>query len=151
MCAYRSRYIFAIIFAGATAAYFVTVDMSNEQNAENVMLVNEHFGTLWRCMISLFCAITGGNDWMMYAGPLRLFGQGELWFLMFVFYVLVCSVGVLNVVTGIHSIQGPGKNVFYFGVLFGLLVHVSRCFVCFSGFVFIVLGLMLLFYIIHAA
>jgi len=76
-------------------------DMSNEQNAENVMLVNEHFGTLWRCMISLFCAITGGNDWMMYAGPLRLFGQGELWFLMFVFYVLVCSVGVLNVVTGI--------------------------------------------------
>merc|ERR1719473_1013782 len=52
-------------------------------------------------MISLWCAISGGNDWMQYAEKLRILEMGELYFCMFLFYIAFCVVGLLNVVTGI--------------------------------------------------
>jgi len=86
------------------AAYFQQISeqsVAAEHNASDSEEVYEHFGSLYKCMVSLFCSVTGGNDWMLYAAPLRRLGFGELWFLIFLFYVSVLTVGVLNVVTGI--------------------------------------------------
>jgi len=92
-------YIFAIVFAGAVTAYFGSVDM--ETHKDEALAVHEHFGSLYSCMISLFCAISGGNDWMAYGQPLRTLGSGDVWFLVFIFYIGVSTIGVMNVVTGI--------------------------------------------------
>merc|ERR1712100_853853 len=51
-------------------------------------------------MVTLFSAITGGNDWMAYGELLREH-VGETYFVLFAFYIGFCLVGMLNVVTGI--------------------------------------------------
>ena len=52
--------------------------------------------------VSLFSAITGGNDWMSYGENLiRLDEASHIYFLLFIFYIGFCLVGMLNVVTGI--------------------------------------------------
>merc|ERR1719267_404906 len=60
-----------------------------------------HFGSLWEAMISLWCAISGGNDWWHYAELLRSLQYGEFYLLVFFFYIAFCVIGLLNVVTGI--------------------------------------------------
>merc|ERR1712072_130622 len=53
-------------------------------------------------MVSLFAAISGGNDWMTYGELLRQVGRGsQFYFMIFTFYIGFCTVGMLNVVTGI--------------------------------------------------
>merc|ERR1712072_1479377 len=53
-------------------------------------------------MVSLFAAISGGNDWMTYGELLRQVGRGsQFYFMIFTFYIGFCIVGMLNVVTGI--------------------------------------------------
>eukprot|EP00913_Durusdinium_trenchii_P020633 g19377.t3 len=65
------------------------------------------YGSLWETCVSLFGAVTGGNDWMFYGGYLRNLKMdendltGEIYFIVFGFYVAFCTVGLLNVVTGI--------------------------------------------------
>merc|ERR1719472_501081 len=52
-------------------------------------------------MVTLILSIIGGNDWMMYGENLRLLQHGEMYFLIFCFYIGFSVVGLLNVVTGI--------------------------------------------------
>merc|ERR1719484_344931 len=56
---------------------------------------------MYETMVTLILSITGGNDWMMYGENLRLIQHGEMYFLIFCFYIGFSVVGVLNVVTGI--------------------------------------------------
>jgi len=94
-------FVFGIIFDNAVAGYFDYLDVNNEMDVANAMMVHTYFGTLYETMVSLFCAITSGNDWMVYAELLRLLDHGEFYFAIFAFYVAFCMVGMLNVVTGI--------------------------------------------------
>jgi len=94
-------YLFAIIFGGATSVYFDAVDDKDADEMQQAGQVAESFGTLYETMVSLFCAVTGGNDWMAYGELLRIVGDGEVYFLVFIFYIGFCLVGLLNVVTGI--------------------------------------------------
>jgi Ca2+-binding EF-hand superfamily protein len=90
-------YMFSIIFQNAVANYFATATTDEELTRAGLM--QEYFGGLWETMISLFCSITGGNDWMTYAERIRWLG--EHYFIIYMFYVGFCLVGLLNVVTGI--------------------------------------------------
>jgi len=94
-------YIFAIIFVGAATGYFRDADRADSNYVTDSKDMNDHFGSIFKCMVSLFCAISGGNDWYLYAQTLQQIGGGGAWFLLFVFYVAVCTIGILNVVTGI--------------------------------------------------
>jgi len=94
-------YVFAIIFDGATSLYFDWVDNKDEAAMTQAQDVAKCFGSLYETMVSLFCAVTGGNDWMAYGDLLRIVGNGEGYFLVFLFYIGFCLVGLLNVVTGI--------------------------------------------------
>jgi hypothetical protein len=92
-------FIFGIMIQNGVTSYFRTAKTTEElDNAENM---NKYFGSLFETMVSLFCSVTGGNDWMVYAELLRICKPKELYFLCFAFYVVFTVVGLLNVVTGI--------------------------------------------------
>merc|ERR1712187_1051972 len=80
-------YVFSIIFASGVAGYFATVDVNDSEQMKTAAQVHASFGTLYEAIVSLFCAITGGNDWMAYGELLREIPHGEFYFLAFVFYI----------------------------------------------------------------
>jgi voltage-gated sodium channel len=91
-------YIFAIIFLNAIVNY---VESTRQHGGDLAIALSmkTNFGSVFEAMVSLFCAVTGGNDWMMYGELLR--HLGEQYFLLFMFYVYFIVIGLLNVVTGI--------------------------------------------------
>lgn len=94
-------FVFSIIFGNAAASYFEAVNVDNEAEVEEALAVKMRFGSLYESNVSLFSAITGGNDWMAYGEILRSLGSSDLYFMLFLFYIGFCLVGMLNVVTGI--------------------------------------------------
>mmetsp|Transcript_39221 Transcript_39221/g.63371 ORF Transcript_39221/g.63371 Transcript_39221/m.63371 type:complete len:611 (+) Transcript_39221:140-1972(+) len=94
-------FIFSMIFGNAVASFFQTLDLSDATQVEKAKNINEHFGSSYETMVSLFAAISGGNDWMFYGTLLRMLNGGEFFFICFAFYIGFCVIGLLNVVTGI--------------------------------------------------
>ncbi|CAK9012373.1 Sodium channel protein 1 brain (Sodium channel protein I brain) [Durusdinium trenchii] len=95
-----TMFMFSIIFCNGVAYYFQFMDPNNTRQVENSDLVFEFFGGVYLTLVSLFSAISGGNDWMFYGMMIRD-GPGEIYFVVFLFYIFFCLVGLLNVVTGI--------------------------------------------------
>lgn len=94
-------FVFSVIFDMAISYSYDSMDPSSSGDRAEVERINRYFSTLFDTMVALFCSITGGNDWWMYAELLRGIYFGEVYFVLFAFYVGLSSVGVLNVVTGI--------------------------------------------------
>ncbi|CAE7450579.1 scn4aa [Symbiodinium pilosum] len=107
-------FVFSILFCNGVAAHNNSIEVGQNSTAsgdleaiEEALLAIDYFGGLWATCISLFSAVTGGNDWMMYGEMLRRLRSdesditGELYFMVFGFYVAFCMIGLLNVVTGI--------------------------------------------------
>ncbi|CAE7608675.1 unnamed protein product [Symbiodinium natans] len=97
-------FVFAIVFDNAVADYFdgLTVDWNATDTTliEEVEALNQLFGNLPETMISLWSAVSGGNDWMNYGDLVRKAG-GWFYFGLFNFYIAFCVVGMFNVVTGV--------------------------------------------------
>jgi len=70
----------------------LTVDPDDEE-------MIEHFGKLPTTMFTLFKAVFGGFDWAQVLGPLER--MGFVYAALFVVYVSVMSLAVLNIVTGV--------------------------------------------------
>jgi len=94
-------FVFGIIFTNGVAAYFQEVDASDSAKVEEAIEVHKLFGSLTETMISLWSAVSGGNDWMTYGELLRKLVLGDLYFVIFMFFVAFCVVGLFNVVTGV--------------------------------------------------
>eukprot|EP00931_Biecheleriopsis_adriatica_P073339 TRINITY_DN47641_c0_g1_i1.p1 TRINITY_DN47641_c0_g1~~TRINITY_DN47641_c0_g1_i1.p1 ORF type:complete len:630 (+),score=105.82 TRINITY_DN47641_c0_g1_i1:275-1891(+) len=103
-------FMFSILFCNSVAHHYdllLVESLEHEAQALQVTAAEEAFGSLYRSGTSLFSAITGGADWMEYGHILKQLRQddsdlsGELYFVIFGFYVGFCAVGMLNVVTGI--------------------------------------------------
>jgi len=94
-------FIFGIIFASGVSSSLDSIDTSVVTEVEDAEKVAISFGSMYETMVTLILSITGGNDWMMYGENLRLIQHGEMYFLIFCFYIGFSVVGVLNVVTGI--------------------------------------------------
>jgi len=102
-------YIFSIIFSNAVALYFDEVNMGLDDldNGNKTLViqqatdVNTEFGDLYSSILALWSAVSGGNDWMMYGSLLRGISHGELYFVIFNFYIAFCVIGMFNVVTGV--------------------------------------------------
>eukprot|EP00929_Paragymnodinium_shiwhaense_P058697 TRINITY_DN29409_c0_g1_i2.p1 TRINITY_DN29409_c0_g1~~TRINITY_DN29409_c0_g1_i2.p1 ORF type:complete len:646 (+),score=111.15 TRINITY_DN29409_c0_g1_i2:201-2138(+) len=92
-------FVFGVIFAAPIQnTYDVASDVADLQSlAEDA----EMFGSLFSIMVSLFSAITGGNDWMVYGEAIQRWQHGDVYFIVFLFYIAFSMIGVLNVVTGI--------------------------------------------------
>eukprot|EP00931_Biecheleriopsis_adriatica_P116901 TRINITY_DN92484_c0_g1_i1.p1 TRINITY_DN92484_c0_g1~~TRINITY_DN92484_c0_g1_i1.p1 ORF type:complete len:609 (-),score=127.17 TRINITY_DN92484_c0_g1_i1:125-1951(-) len=94
-------FVFAIIFDNAVATYFDEVDLNDPVQVEAAEAVHAMYGTLHETIVSLWSAVSGGNDWMQYGEVLRRIGFGDAYFYTFNFYVAFCVVGLFNVVTGV--------------------------------------------------
>mmetsp|Transcript_86913 Transcript_86913/g.153681 ORF Transcript_86913/g.153681 Transcript_86913/m.153681 type:complete len:613 (+) Transcript_86913:107-1945(+) len=93
-------FVFAIIFDGAVATYFDAIDPLNTEQMVAAEGVHALFGTMLDTMLSLWSAVSGGNDWMTYGEALLLL-DSPAYFAIFNFYVAFCVVGLFNVVTGV--------------------------------------------------
>eukprot|EP00930_Biecheleria_cincta_P013880 TRINITY_DN12167_c0_g1_i1.p1 TRINITY_DN12167_c0_g1~~TRINITY_DN12167_c0_g1_i1.p1 ORF type:complete len:641 (+),score=150.91 TRINITY_DN12167_c0_g1_i1:40-1923(+) len=92
-------FVFAIIFDDAAAAYFDEIEISDAVQMENAIKVREFFGDMGVTILSLWSAVSGGNDWMTYGE--ELLKIGVFYFCIFNFYIAFCVVGLFNVVTGV--------------------------------------------------
>jgi len=76
--------------------------------------VDDFYADLGLSMVSLFMGISGGIDWGELAQPLRMFS--EVYVIIYVFYVVFVTFGVLNILTAIfvessHTVASVDKDV----------------------------------------
>jgi len=92
-------YCFGLIFQNAITTY--VVEASTDEEIETAKEMRVHFGSLGDTMLSLWCSISGGNDWMAYGELIRKTQNGDIYILIYCFYVAFAIIGLMNVVTGI--------------------------------------------------
>jgi len=89
-------FVFAIVFDNAVADYFDVLDRNNPVQLQDAKDMEFLFGNLIETMISLWSAVSGGNDWMNYGELLRKVPTGDLYFAIFNFtsrsVSLACSM-----------------------------------------------------------
>jgi len=88
--------VFAIVFCSATSDFMD--DSAKYSQDANIGLV-EHFGTVGRAMVTLFMAMSGGNDWGMYYDAIQV--AGRIYAGLFLFYIILAIFAVVNIVTGV--------------------------------------------------
>lgn len=89
-------YVFGSAFTSASTAHLVSEQPPANYTDADLML---SFGTLDRSLISLFMAMSGGDDWSKYYHALQdLPGQYRL---LFIFFVIFTVFALVNIVTGI--------------------------------------------------
>mmetsp|Transcript_16197 Transcript_16197/g.37243 ORF Transcript_16197/g.37243 Transcript_16197/m.37243 type:complete len:590 (-) Transcript_16197:162-1931(-) len=98
-------FIFGINFTDGTIAELDTMDkFLNESNQELL----EHFGTLDRSIMSLYQAMSGGNDWGVYYESLgKLPAQFRL---SWIVYITFAIFAVVNIVTGVFVESALAAN-----------------------------------------
>lgn len=98
-------FCFAIVFVQACANHvleFVAVhggDASDGPGSGTAAGLLEHFGSVPVAMLSLFMALSGGNDWCTYTE--LLFAAHWSYGALFVFFIAFMSLCVMNIITGI--------------------------------------------------
>eukprot|EP00441_Pelagodinium_beii_P027974 CAMPEP_0197658806 /NCGR_PEP_ID=MMETSP1338-20131121/45457_1 /TAXON_ID=43686 ORGANISM="Pelagodinium beii, Strain RCC1491" /NCGR_SAMPLE_ID=MMETSP1338 /ASSEMBLY_ACC=CAM_ASM_000754 /LENGTH=587 /DNA_ID=CAMNT_0043235461 /DNA_START=49 /DNA_END=1812 /DNA_ORIENTATION=+ len=93
--------VFGIIFASPVGSFFDAVDITDASQLAEAADMQVLFGDMLESMISLWSAVSGGNDWMTYGEQIRKLPNGALYFAIFNFYIAFCVVGLFNVVTGV--------------------------------------------------
>jgi len=92
-------FMFGIVMTTLVSNYLDAVDMRSSEQMVDAELCGTMFGSLGDSMLSLWSAVSGGNDWMTYGEPLRKISDWA--FSLFLFYISFCTVGLFNVVTGV--------------------------------------------------
>eukprot|EP00929_Paragymnodinium_shiwhaense_P089468 TRINITY_DN49616_c0_g1_i1.p1 TRINITY_DN49616_c0_g1~~TRINITY_DN49616_c0_g1_i1.p1 ORF type:complete len:639 (-),score=178.81 TRINITY_DN49616_c0_g1_i1:139-2055(-) len=88
--------LFGIMFTSAVTEYMVVPGMWLDPKNQELI---DYFGTLERSVISLFMAMSGGNDWAVYYFALSVLPVQYL--VAFTFYITVTSFAIINIVTGV--------------------------------------------------
>jgi len=92
-------YMFGIALTSGTTTYLETPEQWLDKDNEDVEDVRKYFGSLGSSMLSLFMAMSGGNDWGQYYEALgRLPWQYRALFLCFITFSVFA---VVNIVTGV--------------------------------------------------
>jgi len=98
-------YIFAITFTAATIAH---LDKTGSWSSEGTKDLQQFYGTVGKSMLSLYMAMSGGNDWAMAFDALEtLPGQYQVFFLLFITFAIFA---VLNIVTGVFVDTAMSSN-----------------------------------------
>eukprot|EP00747_Dinoflagellata_sp_TGD_P056204 gnl/TRDRNA2_/TRDRNA2_149966_c2_seq1.p1 gnl/TRDRNA2_/TRDRNA2_149966_c2~~gnl/TRDRNA2_/TRDRNA2_149966_c2_seq1.p1 ORF type:complete len:738 (-),score=138.72 gnl/TRDRNA2_/TRDRNA2_149966_c2_seq1:25-2238(-) len=92
-------YVFGIVFLQAASGVLVEDHTENKLTEDQRSELYELWGSAVKSMITLYMAVTGGNDWGALAEPLKL--AGYIYYFLFMMYVLFLSFAVLNVLTGV--------------------------------------------------
>ncbi|CAJ1392078.1 unnamed protein product [Effrenium voratum] len=70
-----------------------------EVNSEMETVVKDHFGSVSLSMLSLYMAVTGGNDWSLYYWVLQ--ELGSVYHFLFIGYTFFFAFAIFNILTGI--------------------------------------------------
>lgn len=98
-------YIFGIIFTAAASSALDTTAKWLDADTLNLRL---YFGTLDRSFLSLFMAMSGGNDWSVYYDAMApLPAQYKFLFLIFISFAIFA---VVNIVTGVFVESAMQSN-----------------------------------------
>eukprot|EP00930_Biecheleria_cincta_P022751 TRINITY_DN16565_c0_g1_i3.p1 TRINITY_DN16565_c0_g1~~TRINITY_DN16565_c0_g1_i3.p1 ORF type:complete len:662 (+),score=109.06 TRINITY_DN16565_c0_g1_i3:100-2085(+) len=89
-------YVFGTSFATATTNHLETLVMGTD--TPNTDLV-DNFGTLDKSVLSLYMAMSGGNDWALYFFALE--DLGLFYQLLFLVFITFAVFAVFNIVTGV--------------------------------------------------
>jgi len=101
-------YAYSIFLSTATVTYFEKFNRTSMDYLESdqpdqlieVQKVHDYYGSVGYTMLSLWSAISGGNDWMEYAETLKTMA-GNTYYASFIAFTAFCTIGLFNVVTGI--------------------------------------------------
>eukprot|EP00931_Biecheleriopsis_adriatica_P003955 TRINITY_DN10569_c0_g3_i1.p1 TRINITY_DN10569_c0_g3~~TRINITY_DN10569_c0_g3_i1.p1 ORF type:complete len:721 (+),score=117.48 TRINITY_DN10569_c0_g3_i1:74-2236(+) len=88
-------YIFSLVFAQGVAGFLSSAELP-EDNLSNVM---ENFGSVSTSMLSLYMAVTGGNDWSAYYDVIRQ--TGSFYEVLFLLYTFFFVFALFNIMTGV--------------------------------------------------
>ncbi|CAJ1361191.1 unnamed protein product [Effrenium voratum] len=96
-------FVYGVFLSEAAIGYFDSFSSSNLTSAarDEAELVTKYFGSLRQIMLSLWAAVSGGNDWMTYGEVLISMDNSWGYFVTFVLYIAFCAIGLFNVVTGV--------------------------------------------------
>jgi hypothetical protein len=90
-------YVFALIFLRGFITYLdPNVGDDIIRPRQEIM---ESFGGVLRTMVSLYMAVTGGNDWVVYYNLVELLG--DFYTLMFLFFTFFFAFALFNILTGV--------------------------------------------------
>merc|ERR1719453_2409357 len=88
-------YIYALLFMHGLLDVLTNFDEVSDDFKSDVA---EYFGSLGQSMASLYMAVTGGNDWIVYYSVMQQ--AGVVFELLFIFFVFFFSFAVLSILTG---------------------------------------------------
>jgi len=92
-------YIFGICFLQIISGFLA--DSSPTSISEDTVTgVRLYWNSVPQSIITLYYAVTGGADWEPLAQPIR--DAGEMFYLLFLFYIAFTAFAVLNVLTGLY-------------------------------------------------
>eukprot|EP00931_Biecheleriopsis_adriatica_P087024 TRINITY_DN61546_c0_g1_i1.p1 TRINITY_DN61546_c0_g1~~TRINITY_DN61546_c0_g1_i1.p1 ORF type:complete len:668 (-),score=136.38 TRINITY_DN61546_c0_g1_i1:48-2051(-) len=89
-------YVFGITFVSGVLSHLDTTDKWNQAEHDNLV---KFFGSLDRAIISLYMAMSGGNDWCVYFEALELTQSIYHW--LFLLFITFAIFAVVNIVTGV--------------------------------------------------
>eukprot|EP00930_Biecheleria_cincta_P025624 TRINITY_DN18213_c0_g3_i1.p1 TRINITY_DN18213_c0_g3~~TRINITY_DN18213_c0_g3_i1.p1 ORF type:complete len:700 (-),score=141.93 TRINITY_DN18213_c0_g3_i1:127-2202(-) len=96
-------YVFGIIFTNGILSELPAVDMRRD-NPELV----EYYGTLFRAVLTLYMAMSGGNDWAEFYGCLS--SMSGIYSFLFICYITFAILAVFNIVTGVFVESAMGAS-----------------------------------------
>jgi len=102
-------FVFGLMFLQGLTEYLKI----GKPSAEQADQVNQDFGSLIQTMISLYMAVTGGNDWSIYYDTAAL--AGPLYAAMFLLFTFCFIFALFNILTGMLvekavSVAVPDRN-----------------------------------------
>eukprot|EP00930_Biecheleria_cincta_P058457 TRINITY_DN44289_c0_g1_i2.p1 TRINITY_DN44289_c0_g1~~TRINITY_DN44289_c0_g1_i2.p1 ORF type:complete len:600 (-),score=109.80 TRINITY_DN44289_c0_g1_i2:179-1936(-) len=98
-------FVFGTSFASATTSHLDTLEKWRDPDNADLIL---YFGTLGVSIISLYQAMSGGNDWAVYFDALSRLGLfAQSFFILFITFAIMC---VVNIVTGVFVDSALAAN-----------------------------------------
>jgi len=100
-------YIFGVSFVQGVKTHLKTTEDWQKKENQNLIL---YFGTVESAILTLFQAMSGGNDWGIFFDC--LVQVSPWWGMLFIFYILFAVFAVVNIVTGVFvdSATQSGKS-----------------------------------------
>jgi len=99
-------YIFALLFMQGVVGH-----LNENPDSSMSLQMDKYYGSLYKSLWTLLCAVTGGYDWATTAEPITHIGYSYIF--AFLFYISFVLLGLLNILNGIFvnaALQSSAMN-----------------------------------------
>lgn len=90
-------YMFSLVFLNLVAIHLAGSGLPPDSDEKSEIL--HHFGSALGCMLTLWMAVSGGDDWSNPYNAISLTGKAGA--LLFVAFIIFTSIALLNIITGL--------------------------------------------------